>query len=225
MLRGDTTGARLAASLHVVEHGVTVILMDPLLAYMESGIDMNKANETRPFMARLAELAKEHNLTIIALRHLNKSTDKKAIHRGLGSVDITAASRSAVMIGLHPDDEEVRVFAHSKHNLSARGDSLLYTLEGETEHKVPKLIWNGITELTAEDLTPKPNKVGRPDNASQDAEQFLRRALAGGGAKPAKDIIREGERRSIIGSTLRKVARKIGVIKKGRTWKLAETPT
>lgn len=210
---------------HVVEHGVTVILMDPLLAYMESGIDMNKANETRPFMARLAELAKEHNLTIIALRHLNKSTDKKAIHRGLGSVDITAASRSAVMIGLHPDDEEVRVFAHSKHNLSARGDSLLYTLEGETEHKVPKLIWNGITELTAEDLTPKPNKVGRPDNASQDAEQFLRRALAGGGAKPAKDIIREGERRSIIGSTLRKVARKIGVIKKGRTWKLAETPT
>ena len=117
------------------------------------------------------------------------------------------------------------MFAHSKHNLSARGDSLLYTLEGETEHKVPKLIWNGITELTAEDLTPKPNKVGRPDNASQDAEQFLRRALAGGGAKPAKDIIREGERRSINGSTLRKVARKIGVIKKGRAWKLAETPT
>ena len=67
---------------HVVEHGVTVILMDPLLAYMESGIDMNKANETRPFMARLAELAKEHNLTIIALRHLNKSTDKKPFTEG-----------------------------------------------------------------------------------------------------------------------------------------------
>lgn len=117
------------------------------------------------------------------------------------------------------------MFAHSKHNLSARGDSLLYTLEGETDRKVPKLIWNGTSELTAEDLTPKPNKVGRPDNASQDAEQFLMRALAGGDARPVKDVIREGERRSINGSTLRKVARRIGVVKKGRTWKLAETPT
>lgn len=210
---------------HVAETGVSVILLDPLLAYMQSGIDMNKANETRPFMARLAELAKEHNLTIIALRHLNKSTDKKAIHRGLGSVDITAASRSAIMIGLHPEDDEIRVFAHAKHNLSARGDSLLYTLEGETEHKVPKLIWDGTTDLTAEDLTPKPNKVGRPPDAGPEAEQFLRRALAGGGARPVKDVVRDGERRSINASTLRKVARKIGVIKKGRTWKLAETPT
>lgn len=208
---------------HIEENGVSVIMIDPLLAYMSGGIDMNKANETRPFMARLAELAKEHNLTIIALRHLNKSTDKKAIHRGLGSVDITAASRSAVMIGLHPEDDEIRVFAHAKHNLSARGDSLLYTLEGETEKGVPKLVWGGTTELTADELVPKPNKVGRPADVSPDAEKFLKRALAAG-ARPVRDVIRDAERRSINSSTLRKVARNMGVIKKKRTWKLAETP-
>jgi hypothetical protein len=89
---------------HVDEKKVRVVLIDPLLAYMQGGIDMNKANETRPFMARLAELAKAKGLTIIALRHLNKAEKDKAIFRGLGSIDITAAARSAVMIGLHPED-------------------------------------------------------------------------------------------------------------------------
>ena len=208
---------------HIAQNKVAVILIDPLLAYMQGGIDMNKANETRPFMARLAELAKAHDVTIIALRHLNKADKDKAIFRGLGSVDITAAARSAVMVGLHPEDDETRVFVHIKHNLSARGDSLLYTLEGATDSEVPELIWGGATDLTAEDLARKANKVGRPDEASQEAEIFLKRALAGGVARRIKDIMRDAEKRSISDRTLRKAARKMGIIKKGQTWKLAET--
>lgn len=208
---------------HVEEHKVGVVIIDPLLAYMRGGIDMNKANETRPFMARLAELAKERNVTIIALRHLNKADKDKAIFRGLGSVDITAAARSAVMIGLHPDDEQTRVLVHIKHNLSERGASLLYELEGASKGRVPKVLWGGETPLTAEDLARKPNRVGRPDDASQHAEHFLRRALAGGEARPIKEIVRDGERRAIDSRMLRKVARKVGVIKKGHTWQLAET--
>ena len=162
-------------------------------------------------------------MTIIALRHLNKDDKDKAIFRGLGSVDITAAARSAVMVGLHPEDDETRVFVHIKHNLSARGDSLLYTLEGATDSEVPELIWGGATDLTAEDLARKANKVGRPDEASQEAEIFLKRALAGGVARRIKDIVRDAEKRSISDRTLRKAARKMGIIKKGQTWKLAET--
>ena len=173
-------------------------------------------------MARLAELAKERNVTIIALRHLNKADKDKAIFRGLGSIDITAAARSAVMIGHHPEDDQIRVLVHIKHNLSERGASLLYELEGAGEGRVPKLVWKGETPLTAEDLSRKPNRVGRPDDASQFAEQFLRRALAAGEARPIKDLVRDGDRRSIDSRMLRKVAQKIGVIKKGRTWKLAE---
>ena len=207
---------------HIKVNRVTAIFLDPLLAYMQ-GVDMNKANETRPFMARLGELARDHNVTVIGLRHLNKSDKDKAIHRGLGSVDISAAARSAVMIGFQLDDEETRVFAHSKHNLSARGQSRLYTLEGETATRVPKLVWSGTTDLTANDLGRKPNPPGRPANESSDAELFLKRALASG-SRPVADVIAEADRRSINASTLRKVARKMGVEKKKRRWKLAKTP-
>lgn len=209
---------------HIEENKVRVIILDPLLAFMQGGIDMNKANETRPFMARLAELAKKRDVTIIALRHLNKSTKDKAIFRGLGSIDITAAARSAIMIGFHPEDSDVRVLTHSKHNLSERGVSLLYTLEGHDRSKgiVPKLVWRGESELTAEDLASKPNNPGRPDDASKEAELFLQRMLADG-PKRIKDIVQAAERRSIAYRTLRTVRQKMGIIKQGQKWKLAET--
>lgn len=38
---------------HIAAQKAAVLILDPLLAYMQGGIDMNKANETRPFMARL----------------------------------------------------------------------------------------------------------------------------------------------------------------------------
>lgn len=208
---------------HIDEQKVRLVIIDPLLAYMQGGIDMNKANETRPFMARLAELAKAKGVTIIALRHLNKADKDKAIFRGLGSIDITAAARSAVMIGLHPEDATKRVFAHIKHNLSERGSSLLYELKGSRKAgEVPRLIWKGETELTAEDLARQPGKPGRPDTASSDATAFLRQALASG-PRPIRDVVRDADRRSISYRTLRKVRHAIGVVKEGRNWKLAET--
>jgi AAA domain len=208
---------------HIDKHRIRLVIIDPLLAYMQGGIDMNKANETRPFMARLAELAKARSVTIIALRHLAKAEKEKAIFRGLGSIDITAAARSAVMIGHHPEAEGTRVFVHIKHNLSERGQSLLYELRaGKNPGEVPRLVWKGETDLTADDLARQAAKPGRPDTASQDAAAFLQRALASG-PRVIKDLVREAERRSISYRTLRKVRTNLGIIKEGRRWKLAET--
>ena len=133
---------------HIVAHKAAVLILDPLLAYMQGGIDMNKANETRPFMARLAELAKATNVTVIALRHLTKGEKDKAIFRGLGSVDITAAARSAVLIGHHPDNDDLRVMVRIKHNLSERGPSQVYALvDGDRDKRIiPRVEWRGECE-------------------------------------------------------------------------------
>jgi len=127
---------------------------------MQGGIDMNKANETRPFMARLSELAKARNVTIIALRHLTKGEKDKAIFRGLGSIDITAAARSAVLIGEHPEDPGTRAMVHIKHNLSERGRTQLYELTGgdRAKGKVPKVTWRGVSDLGPDDFLRQPGK-------------------------------------------------------------------
>lgn len=209
---------------HIEEKGIELVILDPLLAYMQGGIDMNKANETRPFMARLAELAKRMNVTIIGLRHLTKGSKDKAIYRGLGSIDITAAARSALMLGLHPEDEDVRVMMHIKHNLSERGASLAYELQDGDfrQGKVPKLKWLGEVDIRPEDLTPKAGEAGRPDDARKSAIDFLRQYLAGG-PRPVKDVLAAGEKRSFSERTLRRAAKDIGVFKEGGCWKLPKT--
>ncbi len=209
---------------HIEEKGVELVILDPLLAYMQGGIDMNKANETRPFMARLAELAKRKNVTIIGLRHLTKSNPGKAIYRGLGSIDITAASRSAIMLGVHPEDKDVRVMMHIKHNLSEEGASLAYELlDGDyADGRVPKLKWLGKVDIRPEDLDPKTGQAGRPDDARQQAVTFLQQTLADG-PKPVKQVLSAGEKRSFSERTLRRAAKDIGIEKVGKNWKIAKT--
>lgn len=208
---------------HIEEKGVELVILDPLLAYMQGGIDMNKANETRPFMARLAELAKQKNVTIIGLRHLTKSNPGKAIYRGLGSIDITAASRSAIMLGVHPEDQDVRVMMHIKHNLSERGASLAYELIGGDYAKgqVPKLKWRGEVDIRPEDLEPKAGQAGRPDDARQQAIAFLQQLLAEG-PKAVKQVLATGDKRSFSERTLRRAAKDLGVEKQGKNWKIAK---
>lgn len=209
---------------HIVEKKAAVLILDPLLAYMQGGIDMNKANETRPFMARLAELAKATNVTVIALRHLTKGEKDKAIFRGLGSVDITAAARSAVLIGHHPENQDLRVMVHIKHNLSERGASQLYGLVGgdSARKQVPLVEWQGECELGPEDFLKSTEKAGRPDNELKAAVDYLQSALSGG-PRRIKDIIADGEKRAHSPRTVRRAAKSLGVIKFGQKWKLANT--
>ncbi|MBN9787503.1 DNA primase [Pseudonocardia sp. TMWB2A] len=207
---------------HIVEKQAALLILDPLLAYMQGGIDMNKANETRPFMARLAELAKATNVTVIALRHLTKGEKDKAIFRGLGSVDITAAARSAVLIGQHPENDELRVMVHIKHNLSERGPSQLYALvDGDRDKRIiPRVAWQGECELGPEDFLKSSEKVGRPDTEVKAAVEFLETALAKG-ERRIKDVIADGEKRSHSARTVRRAAKQLGVVKTGQSWKLA----
>jgi hypothetical protein len=208
---------------HVEDEGVEVVILDPLLAYMQGGIDMNKANETRPFMARLAELASSKNVTIIALRHLTKGDKEKAIFRGLGSIDITASARSAVLIGEHPEDPALRAMVHIKHNLSERGATQLYELAGgdREKRKLPKVTWRGPCDLTPDDFIRPPAKLGRPNGAITDALDFIERELAGGPVE-IKAVLSAGEKRSFSERTIRRAAREMGVQKVKRTWKLAK---
>jgi hypothetical protein len=208
---------------HVEENGIELVILDPLLAFMQGGIDMNKANETRPFMARLAELAKRRNVTIIGLRHLTKAASDKAIYRGLGSIDITAAARSAIMLGVHPEDDDLRVLMHIKHNLSPRGPSLAYELVGGsfTTGTVPKLKWLGEVNIHPEDLATRKGDPGRPPDAIEQAIAFLQQTLADG-PKPIKQVLSQGERRSHADRTLRRAAKKIGVRKVGKDWEIAK---
>jgi len=98
-----------------------LVIIDPVVAYLGSDIDMHRANEVRAMMAPLGALAKGHDCAIVLVHHLRKAQAGKAIHQAVGSIDFIAAVRSVVTV--YRDDGR-SVMAHAKANLSGLGPSL-----------------------------------------------------------------------------------------------------
>ena len=101
-------------------YDIKLLVLDPIQAFLCG--DMNKANETRPQLARLANIAAENNNCIAFIQHMGKDSTKGALFRGLGSVDIGAATRSILQIVTDPEDDLYKIAFTVKNNTAALQD-------------------------------------------------------------------------------------------------------
>ena len=79
----------------VARTSARLLVIDPIVAFLPAAMDIHRANEVRAIMAGLAALAQKCNCAVLIVRHLAKGNTSKAIYRGLGSIDFTAACRSS----------------------------------------------------------------------------------------------------------------------------------
>lgn len=98
----------------IKQENIKLLVLDPLQQFLTG--DMNKANETRPQLGRLMNIAAENNICIAFLEHMGKDTSKAALHRGVGSVDIGAATRSIIQIVTDPEDDCYKIAFTVKNN-------------------------------------------------------------------------------------------------------------
>lgn len=99
-----------------------LILLDPLTTCLDAGIDSHKDQDVRRALRPLYQLAAEIGAAIVGVVHLKKGagTEGPATHRVMGSVGITAAARSVLIVGRDPEDPErspVRFVQLAKSNL------------------------------------------------------------------------------------------------------------
>jgi AAA domain len=87
-------------------HRLRLVIIDPLIAYMDAAVDLHRAKETMQFMNELDQLAREFDTTILVVRHLRKGDSNDALYRGLGSIAIAARVRSILLLGRHPEDPD-----------------------------------------------------------------------------------------------------------------------
>lgn len=182
----------LEAKIHSFQPDV--IIIDPLLTYMGSGIDSNRFNEVTEFMGYIDELAREHNICVIGIRHMTKSGGDNALNKGLGSIGFAARARSVWHIGTSRDDPNIKGFGHVKSNWSELGPTLLFELEGGSKTEHPKLVWVAVADYDADELDPK-NEAGRPPKQPNMPEILAE--LLGEGPMPQSAIMRALQARSI----------------------------
>jgi hypothetical protein len=197
----DATGlAHLEQAIQ--QTSARLVVVDPLVAYLGAKVDLHRANETRAVMKQLAAIAERHDCAIVLVRHLTKSGKDRAIYRGLGSIDLTAACRSVMLVGCDPNDATRVALVHIKSNLAAKADSLGFTIADGV------FKWTGRTTLTAADIL---GAEQGGQSAVQEAEAFLRSVLAEGPVTVAS-VRTQARGAGIAEKTLRRAREAIGVI-------------
>src|SRR6185503_9710240 len=56
----------------IAAHKPRLVIIDPLIAYMDASVDLHRANDTMLFMSELDQLAREFDTTMLIVRHLRK---------------------------------------------------------------------------------------------------------------------------------------------------------
>lgn len=155
-----------------------LLVIDPLMAFLNGRVDSHRDQDVRGALALLADLAERETLAIVIIRHLNKASGGHPIYRGGGSIGIIGAARAGLLVAPDPKDEKRRVLAVSKSNLGPIPPSLAYRLVQAGD--VSKVEWLGIADCSARDILAVQAVDDQPRGVVADAVSFLQELLADG---------------------------------------------
>jgi putative DNA primase/helicase len=162
----------------IVKHKPIMIVIDPLISFVDGKVDINKANEVRELIKPLAVIARIRQVAMVVVAHVKKGNVSAAIDAVMGSLDFVAAARSAVIVTPDPDNPQTgRVLSHAKHNVTSPGPSLRFEITGEINK--PQFEWKGVSKLSADELA-LVNLKPEERILIDDAERFLKEELSDG---------------------------------------------
>lgn len=125
-----------------------MVVFDPFQAFLGAGVDMFRANETRPQLAKLFEVCEREDCACVIIAHMAKNGDRSPVNRALGSVDIPASMRSIMQLVRNPDNEDECIMVHVKCSNAPKGRSIAYTIGDRGG-----VHWSGYSDMTVDDLT------------------------------------------------------------------------
>ena len=194
----------------ISETGARLVVLDPIQGFLGADVDMHRANEIRPVMKHIAEIAEKYRCAIILVGHMNKNSNGKSSYRGLGSIDFQAAARSVLIVGRVKGEPEVRVVCHVKSSLAPEGKSIAFRLDKEEGFQ-----WIGEYDVSVDDLLAADNRGQKV----REAKEFLKEILKSG-SMTQKEISEEAENHGIKNKTLwnAKSDLKVESVKIGNQW-------
>ena len=190
------------------DHHPALFVIDPLQAYLGADVDMHRANEVRPVMARIGALAEQYECTFLIIVHPPKAA-QNALYGSLGSADIPAIARSILVVGKDPEDEDLRVLAHVKSSLAPFGQSIAFRLGGETG-----IEWAGYCNWTADEVMGLAHRKltrSKPSATKEEAKELLLEIMGDEGYADTKEIFKLAEERGISERTVYNAKKELGI--------------
>jgi hypothetical protein len=234
-------------AMKVVQIGnVGLVTLDPITAYMGGKIDSHKTTQVRSQLGPLKDFAETYDVAVSTITHPPKNFSKRAIDHFIGSQAFIAAGRIGHVCAEEMREDEATeemvptgriLFAHAKHNPSAKMPTLVYRqsvldvgIDPKTGAPIdaPYLVWEkeAVNVSADEAVGMRERKAG---GAQIKAQEFLRQILVGKHPVAQKYIMEEGKQRhGFTEKQLRTAKERLGIVSEkgldGWTWVLPPRP-
>lgn len=112
------------------ETQASLIIIDPLQAFMPKYLEMGSVQDMRSLLQPIAQWCEEEGISLLLLRHLTKAASRlrdKSMFGATGSVDIAAIVRS-VMVCTPSDDPPIYAMTHAKSSLGPPAEPMTYII-------------------------------------------------------------------------------------------------
>ena len=202
----------------IKQDNVSFVAIDPVMSFLSDNINSNSDQQVRGALQPLVDIAERTGAAITLCRHMNKSSGGPAIYRGQGSIGFIGIVRSGLVVGEHPDREQVFVLAGQKHNLSKPPESIAYRIKSAGPGDDTAVIeYLGISEVTAQQMNAAPQDESERDKLTE-AREFLRNILRAGPV-PTKQIKAEANEADIAWRTMEraKASLKVQAVKESES--------
>ncbi|WP_024348401.1 AAA family ATPase [Lacrimispora indolis] len=116
----------------IIEFRPSLLVIDPIQAYLGNDSDLQIAGRVRKLMQRLSLWATAYDCAVVLIGHLNKKEGGKVLYRSLGSIDLTATARSVLQVERSLEDADIRIVRQIKNNLASTGADIQFEIRPET---------------------------------------------------------------------------------------------
>ncbi|WP_348983855.1 hypothetical protein [Fusibacter sp. A2] len=145
---------------------------------------------------------------------MNKAGGTKGLYRGLGSIDITAAARSVLLVGRVRAEPTIRVLAQIKSSLAPEGKKNAFKLDEKNGFK-----WIGEYDIELDELL----GGSSTESVLKRAEKLIKEVLDDG-AKASDYVVERAKEKQISQRTLKTAKKNLEVksikTKEGWKWQL-----
>lgn len=201
-------------------HDVRLVVVDPLMSVLGTGVDAHRSNEVREHLTPWVKLAEKIDGVVLGIVHLNKSGNGDIVAGINGSSAFGELARSAFGFTKDPDSTtDERVMSQEKNSLGAEDLALTYTLTtvpvttatGKTAD-MPRFDIIGNSDRTVGDILRYTASGGGDDGDGDEVAMVLLDYLESqGGQAPAGDCLKVTRAAGLSDKTVKNKRKRLGI--------------
>jgi AAA domain len=200
---------------------VTVVIVDPLMSTIGTGVDIHRNNETREHLEPWSRIADKIEGVVLGVTHLRKETRGSDIVAAITGSSAFGEVARAVLGFAKDHNSNCRVMSQVKNSTGPEDLSLAYRIEAEvvttdtgSPARVGKFVIEGNSERSVADLLNQPHHHDRGPTAVDEAREWLHDYLTLHGRSRSSEVKEQARESGHSQSATKKAATELGVVMK-----------